>query len=215
METAALNLGNKHKCTKVTIYSPSNRNCGSTSDYCGETCNANYGSCSSLSGAQSSPADSPGDGAPGSGTGSAGTSPSSNSTANTLCLDSNGDAIGTAYCSARKDLQCYALPYGLLGFISDMLTLYTVFMISIGKRPWFPREDSEGGWPNFAMSLASFLGTSVTTISTMHNCFQTNRTWQFIPVAAWKLSSSLCLNIITGHAALVFGSIGRKKIPWS
>ena len=116
------------------------------------------------------------------------------------CLNGNGRHINEASCSARDDLRCYALPYGGLGFISDMLTLYTIWMLSHGYTPWFPKRELKGGWPDMILAGVGSCGTVVSTIYTIVRC---RGRWAFVLIAIWKLFLSICLNAMVFHAAFI------------
>ncbi|KZP25693.1 hypothetical protein FIBSPDRAFT_379571 [Athelia psychrophila] len=96
--------------------------------------------------------------------------------------------------------QCYSIPYGAFGFISHVLTLYTIYCSAIGKKWWMPWDDvkppPQPGWirriftwliyPYRAMaSCINFAVTVAMSIYTIYGCRDAYRL-----LAVWKLLQS-------------------------
>ena len=160
------------------------RFCGSTSDFYSQDYDADFGSCSvGTQGVTSTLATKL----------STATQPFTTPTASdapiaptntSMCLNAKGYQVSQTYCSARHDLQCYALPYGGLGFISDVLTLYTIWMLSRGYTPWFPNRELVGSRFDAILALVGSCGTVASIIYTMVRC---HRRLAFVFIAIWKL----------------------------
>ncbi|KAM7184883.1 hypothetical protein V8F20_012020 [Naviculisporaceae sp. PSN 640] len=103
-----------------------------------------------------------------------------------------------ATASIPSQLQCYALPYGLIGFISHLLTYLTMFLLSRGLDPLFPWRYLRYKYYNLFISTLGLLITVVVTILTIIRC---KNGWQLILVATWKLVFSLTLSAMALHAA--------------
>lgn len=117
---------------------------------------------------------------------------------------------------AIEALQCYELPYGGLGVLSDVLTVYTVIMLARGYSPWFPKRRLGGRWFDIFLGIASMGGTVTSVIHTMVRCSR-GAHWSFVLLGAWRGLLSLSLGFMTIHAAIThdFPSIGRWLIFYS
>ena len=101
--------------------------------------------------------------------------------------------------SLKDEIKCYALPFGAIGFVSHLLTYYTIVMLGIGKSPWRWRENRH--WKlDFVLSVTGLLWTLAASILTMVRCRQK---WQFMLLAFWKLMLSLTLSSMAVHTALI------------
>lgn len=100
--------------------------------------------------------------------------------------------------TAKEQIQCYALPYGAIGFASHILTYFTAFMLSRGRNPILFWNRLSNKRFNIAVALVGFCITCAFTVLTMVRC---RRTWAFILVAVWKLVLSVTLTSMTVHAA--------------
>ncbi|KAK4222636.1 hypothetical protein QBC38DRAFT_489373 [Podospora fimiseda] len=101
--------------------------------------------------------------------------------------------------TVSEQIQCYALPYGAIGFSSHILTYFTAFMLSRGKNPFLFWKDLNHRRFNLAIALIGFAITMVMTALTMARC---RRTWPFILIAVWKLVLSVTLTGMTVQASL-------------
>ncbi|KAF2101284.1 hypothetical protein NA57DRAFT_72726 [Rhizodiscina lignyota] len=115
------------------------------------------------------------------------------------------------------EIKCYNLPYGGIGFVSHILTYYTVGMLIAGLTPLFPRprEKIRFGWTENVLSILALCGTIPITIMTMYAC---RRRWQFVLIAIWKMLLSLTLSFITIHVGQKAGKSGhdwRKLGLWT
>jgi len=90
----------------------------------------------------------------------------------------------------REEIQCYALPFGVIGTLSHILTLYTFLMLAHGLSPWRWRPNKRyklDAWLA-SIGLCILVGT---TIVTLVRCRQK---WEFVLMAVWKLVLSVSLN---------------------
>jgi len=124
-----------------------------------------------------------------------GTSPNTNS--------SNSTSAPSDLFSPREEIQCYALPYGALGFISDLLTFYTAWRLSRGKKPlWFGDLSTSRAVFifNICLSFVTLNGTYVAALITIYRC---RGSWQVELIAAYKLVLSLTIILMGLHAAVM------------
>jgi len=107
-------------------------------------------------------------------------------------------------------LHCYNLPFGALGFISHILTYYTIVCLWYNRSPLWPFHKIAWSMLDFVLSFAGLIACIVTSAITIRNC---KGTWQLLLIAVWKLSMSL-LNGLTGmHIAISkFRSAGATAI---
>jgi hypothetical protein len=98
----------------------------------------------------------------------------------------------------KEQIQCYALPFGGIGFASHVLTYVTVLCLAKGVNPMLPcRELNHRVW-NIALAILGFLVTLPLTVLTMIRC---RNTWPFILIAVWKLVFSVTLSSMAIHAS--------------
>lgn len=109
-------------------------------------------------------------------------------------------------------LQCYNLPFGALGFISHVLTYYTIVCLWYDRSPiWpFPSHRLTLGPLDFVLSFVGLAACIATAAITINNC---KNTWQLLLIAVWKLSMSV-LNGLTGiHVSVLkYRSSGAKPM---
>ncbi|KAH8654551.1 hypothetical protein BGZ60DRAFT_156578 [Tricladium varicosporioides] len=88
-----------------------------------------------------------------------------------------------------SEIQCYGLPYGGLGFISHLLTYYTLITVISGRSPIWPwHKLRRNAWDIFinAISLISTVVMAGFTISSCRN------SWPLVLLAVWKLLLGFC-----------------------
>lgn len=100
--------------------------------------------------------------------------------------------------TVKEQIQCYALPYGGIGFASHALTYLTVVCLALGRNPLWPFRKLGNKVFNIVVSVIGLLITLPLTVLTMLRC---RNEWQFILIAVWKLVLSLTLSTISIHAA--------------
>src|SRR5271167_1394991 len=98
---------------------------------------------------------------------------------NSSLLFNDGEINETPPISTLQDeLQCYALPYGALGFVSHILTYYTITLLALQRPPWAPwRKQLHHATIDYLLAAVTLIATITITIITMVRC--RNR-WQFI-----------------------------------
>ena len=98
------------------------------------------------------------------------------------------------------ELHCYNLPYGALGFISHVLTYYTITCLWYGRKPLWPFKTIH----NTKLDLIlGFVGVSLCIVMSMITMINCRRTWQLLVIAVWKLSMSLLNGLTALHVALL------------
>lgn len=95
-------------------------------------------------------------------------------------------------------LQCYSLPYGIMGFLSHLLSYYTIICLITARRPLQPWRHITHGRLDLLEAILSMLGTTTCSILTLVRC---RGEWPFILVAVWKAVFSLTQTLVTFHRA--------------
>ncbi|KAH8748320.1 hypothetical protein BGZ57DRAFT_861701 [Hyaloscypha finlandica] len=102
----------------------------------------------------------------------------------------------------KEDIKCYALPFGAFGFISHLMTYWTIALNAEGLSPWrFKKLKHKKR--NKLLAVGQLLWTVAMAIYTMANC---HRRWQFIVMGFWHLTLSITLSIVS-----IMG--GAENIP--
>lgn len=119
--------------------------------------------------------------------------------------------------SLKDEIECYSLPFGGLGFVSNVLTYYTIIMFGFGLSPWKPFASPflccirpcgigrgpfiqwvklHGGWDEFILGAASFLISVPLALYTIYRC---RIGWEFVLMAVWKTTLSATLTFMGLH----------------
>jgi hypothetical protein len=99
-----------------------------------------------------------------------------------LTLDWNMTLPHSTGTTLADEIQCYSIPYGLIGFLSHLLSYYTILITAFGRRPlapWRPLEER-----NRIVNILQLIGTVGLALYTIYACH--NR-WQFVLLGVWKL----------------------------
>ncbi len=115
---------------------------------------------------------------------------------------SNGGTI-------KEQIQCYALPYGGIGFASHILTYLTVLCLAKGVNPLVPCRPLRHKMFNLGLAILGILITLPITVLTMVRC---RNSWQFILIAVWKLVLSVVLSSMAIHAACLTNPARTKHL---
>lgn len=99
------------------------------------------------------------------------------------------DALPQPGQTVEQQIQCYALPYGAIGFLTHLLTYYTAFMLTIGRSPW--RWTRLTHW-KFDLTCA-LIGLPLTIAPVVVTMVRCRSRWIFYLLATWKLSLTLML----------------------
>ncbi|KAF8653569.1 hypothetical protein AX16_003879 [Volvariella volvacea WC 439] len=111
-----------------------------------------------------------------------------------------------------SEMECYALPYGALGFVSHVLTYWTIGCLCLGRKPFFPFLKLDYGlWGLIWCGLGLALSTGM-AIKTVTNC---KNTWQLLVIAVWKLFMSLLSGFTAVHVAILIRLGKRDRIEWN
>lgn len=98
--------------------------------------------------------------------------------------------------SFQAEVHCYSLPYGGIGFVSHILTYWTVVWLGLGSRPLWPSKKlNQKKWDIF-LGLLSLIPSVFFAILTVVRC---RDRWQFMLIAVWKTTLSLTLSAIGLH----------------
>jgi len=89
--------------------------------------------------------------------------------------------------SIADEIKCYSLPYGAVGFVSHILTYWTILWLSFGRKPYWPPSRLSAGRFDLCLSLIQITITVGLASFTIVRC---RSRWQFILLAMWKLTMS-------------------------
>lgn len=109
------------------------------------------------------------------------------------------DLIPKRGATIADEIKCYSLPYGGIGFLSHVLTYWTVFWLCRGRKPWWPISRLSHSVLDLTLSGLQILITISVAAFTIARC---RSRWQFILLAVWKLIMSLVVGVCGLSAAL-------------
>jgi hypothetical protein len=107
---------------------------------------------------------------------------------------SNSSDILFIQAHARKEIACYGLPYGGIGFSSHIITYYTMTMLYFGRKPLQPWKRVRHKKWSLGLSAASLSATIVLTSLAIHKCKQQ---WEFMILGVWMLTTSITISLLT------------------
>lgn len=99
-----------------------------------------------------------------------------------------------------SQITCYALPYGGIGFLSHVLTYYSIICIGLGVRPLMPWLSVKHKLADLIMAVISLITCYVLTIVTMARC---HKEWQFLLLAMWKFLLTCTINTMGIHRCIL------------
>lgn len=102
-----------------------------------------------------------------------------------------------------EEIQCYGIPYGAIGFVSHLLTYWTLGCLYLGSRPTWPASRIKFKAWNLCLGIATFTGPILLAVFTMIRC--QNR-WEFVLIAVWKL----CLSATVALSTVTVGLSSKK-----
>ncbi|TFK65007.1 hypothetical protein BDN72DRAFT_901093 [Pluteus cervinus] len=91
------------------------------------------------------------------------------------------------------EMTCYSLPFGAIGFISHLLTGYTIICTSMNRRPLWPSHRLTSGRWDFFLAVGGILVSPALAIYTFTKC---RNTWQLLTIGVWGFTLSF-LNGVT------------------
>jgi hypothetical protein len=125
--------------------------------------------------------------------------------ANASPLDINWKNISHAFIptkqgseSIQSELQCYSLPYGGIGFLSHVLTYWTLAFLAVGRKPLPPFSKLTHSQFDLLLSMISFIVCVPLAGLTIYRC---HARWQFVLLAVWKTTMSFTLTTTGLHRA--------------
>ena len=108
--------------------------------------------------------------------------------------------------SIESEIVCYNLPYGAIGFLSHLLTYYTITLLYLKRSPWLPWLRLTHSTFDKVLASLTFLATVILSLFTIVRC---SSRWAFVLIAIWKLLLALTLSFCAWDAARV--STREKK----
>jgi len=97
-----------------------------------------------------------------------------------------------------EELQCYSLPFGFLGFLSHIITHWTVAWTTLGRRPYWPAKKLTADRLDIALSLIQIPVTAVVAIVTIARC---HSRWEIVVIAFWKLAMGVAVGVMALSAS--------------
>ena len=95
-------------------------------------------------------------------------------------------------------VKCYSLPYGGVGFLSHILTYWTVAMLISGRSPMLFGE-LKHWFMDLVLGIGSLCVSMVLSILAIVRC---HSDWPFTLIATWKMLLSMSLSFIAIHRAI-------------
>jgi hypothetical protein len=86
------------------------------------------------------------------------------------------------------EIKCYSLPYGSIGFLSHLLTYWTILVLGFGRKPYWPWSRLSAGKFDLCLSIMQLFITVAIASFTIARC---RSRWQFILLAVWKIVMSM------------------------
>lgn len=108
----------------------------------------------------------------------------------------------------EEDIQCYALPYGTIGFVSHLITWYTVFILLGFRMPLNPLNKLRHTTFNICLAVISAIGTFSISILNIARCRQR---WDLVLILVGKL----VLTSTWGFATILAIIRHPRAIIWS
>ena len=90
------------------------------------------------------------------------------------------------------EIKCYSLPYGGIGFLSHVLTYWTILVLGFGSKPYWPWSRLSAGKFDLCLSGVQVFITVAIAAFTIARC---RSRWQFILIAVWKLVMSMVVGV--------------------
>jgi hypothetical protein len=115
----------------------------------------------------------------------------------------------------QDGIKCYSLPYGGFGFLSHVLTYWTIFCLNISRSPWrLAKLDKYT--VDLILALISVTLTVLFSALAMVRC---RNEWPVALIATWKMLLSLSLGCTAVHRALDVKRINKgphevKRSRW-
>jgi hypothetical protein len=103
-----------------------------------------------------------------------------------------------------EEIQCYGIPYGGIGFVSHLLTYYTLGCLWKGRQPMRPWLKLEWAPWDCTLGVITLLTANLLAIFTIIRC--RNR-WEFVLIAVWKI----CLSITLGCSAVTSPILAKVR----
>jgi hypothetical protein len=116
---------------------------------------------------------------------------------------SNASDILFIQAHAQKEIACYGLPYGGIGFSSHIITYYTMTMLYFGRKPLQPWKRVKHKKWSLGLSVVSLIATTILTSIAIHKCKQQ---WEFMILGVWMLTTSITISLLT-MASPVFSTL--------
>jgi hypothetical protein len=113
----------------------------------------------------------------------------------------------------RDSVQCYALPYGGLGFGSHVLTYYCIVVNAYGRKPLTPWKRQEYQLFNVIVGFLQLIGTTISGTLTVTRCRGIS---QLQLLGIWMVLTSAASSIaaIMGHGRwMCAGSRQAEDVP--
>jgi hypothetical protein len=98
----------------------------------------------------------------------------------------------------RDSVQCYALPYGGLGFASHVMTYYCIVVNAYGRKPLTPWKKQQYQLFNVIVGFLQLIGTTISGTLTVTRCRGTSQL-QLLGIWMVLTSGASSIAAILGH----------------
>jgi hypothetical protein len=98
------------------------------------------------------------------------------------------------------EIECYALPYGAIGIISNLLTFWTMAWMAVGRIPLWPWYRMNSSKFDMVLAVVTLCTCIPIASITIHRC---RLSWHFILIGVWKLVTSVSLACVTLHRCFI------------
>ena len=94
--------------------------------------------------------------------------------------------------TVADEIKCYSLPYGGIGFLSHVLTYWTILVLGFGRKPYWPWSRLSAGKFDLCLSIVQVIITVAIAAFTIARC---RSRWQFVLISVWKLVMSVVVGV--------------------
>ncbi|KAK8878846.1 hypothetical protein PGQ11_000140 [Apiospora arundinis] len=103
------------------------------------------------------------------------------------------EAVNDIQAITADEAECFALPFGGIGFASHMLTYYTVVMLVLGRQPLRPWKQLRHRRFDLILGSVQLVVSIILTSISISRCW---RSWPFATLGVWMLTTSICVSIL-------------------
>ncbi|KAK3381758.1 hypothetical protein B0H63DRAFT_476570 [Podospora didyma] len=109
-------------------------------------------------------------------------------------------------------IRCYSLPYGAIGFVSHILTIWTAIWLFFDRSPWLPSRTNTRYHLDKFLAFAGIVASATTTVIVMVKCSRSSQ-WEYALIAACNTVWSCAFCLISATSAMHIHAQNVKKTP--